>query len=1002
MLSIGKLGPGHAQYYEQSVADGREDYYTGTGEAQGIYTGSGASQLDLTGELVHGDLSKLMRGRHPATKRRWHHRQEQAKKQPRELRLKDGTVIRRKASEPVAAYDLTFSAPKSVSVLWALSHEQVATDVKQAHARAVNEAFAYMERVACVTRRGRGGKEHVRGEGFVGASYLHRTSRAGDPQLHTHVIVMNATRATSRDKLGRKRTRYSALHAALLYREAQTAGYLYQAVLRDELTRALGVEWTPVVNGMAEIEHVSAELCELFSKRSEEIAKQLALTGLSGAKAANAAAIDTRAAKTYNVDPPRLRERWHDEARTIDAPDVLDAIARWTPDDAPNDPDAPLDARPIGHTPTELAHDLFAPTGLTEQKTTFARRDVLRAIAQDAPRGASVADLERLADQVLDLGSDRVMQLTPKDPIPSEAPRRADGALLADGRADRVYSTRELIAAEHSVVASMRDRASADVARVSTREVHAMLDTSYSGLADDQRAMVQRLTTSGAGVEVVVGIGGSGKTTSLAAAHELWQRAGIEVRGTTIADQAARNLQSETGIDSRTIATLKFWADPPPKTGFTPKPEKAFPRGGVLVVDEAGMVPTRDLAFLARGCAEHDTKLVLIGDHRQLPEIDAGGTFRGLVHRFDSESAIQRLITNRRQDKPWERTALAELRSGDLDKAITTYADQGRIHPGSHPLELREQLVRDWLAARGTHPEVAMIAYTRADVAILNQLARAQLDEQGVLGRRRVEFAGREFAVGDEVLALRNNRHLGVSNGTRGHITKISPDHVQLTTAGGERIQLDRDYLADGNLTYGYASTGHKSQGRTVHGDAYVLASTHVNREWLYVAMSRATRASHIYIDVPERDPATKRPLTPTQQQHTAILTLHELAHRSDQHTVAIDHTTAAHLTTQDLQTLAKRDTLTKRQRDRIEAEKDKRHGELRDRLTSNPPRYLLPAIGSIPLNPNKRESWTRDAVRLEQHRQARGLTEPEMTKQRCNEILGQRHQRQQGRGRGR
>jgi conjugative relaxase-like TrwC/TraI family protein len=1002
VLTLSKLGPGHAQYYEQSVADGREDYYTGKGEEQGSYVGSGSAQLDLAGELVHGDLSKLMRGRHPATERRWHHRQQQAKTKPRELRLKDGTVIRRKASEPVAAYDLTFSAPKSVSVLWALSGEQVATEVKQAHARAAREAFAYMERTACVTRRGRGGKEHARGEGFVGAAYLHRTSRAGDPQLHTHVIVMNATRATSRDKLGRQRTRYSALHATLLYREAQTAGYLYQATLRDELTRTLGVEWTPVVNGMAEIEHVSPELCELFSKRSEEIAQQLARAGHSGAKAANAAAIDTRAAKTYDVDPPRLRERWHDEARTIDAPDLLEALARTSPDDSPDQADQPRSERPIEHTPTELAQELFAPTGLTEQKTTFARRDVLRAVAQDAPRGASIADIERLADQVIDLGSDRITQLTPKDPIPSDAPRRADGAVLTDGRVDRVYSTRELIAAEHSVVASMRDRAHAGVARVSSRDVRTTLDRAYAGLAADQRAMVQQLTTSGAGVEVVVGIGGSGKTTSLAAAHELWQRAGIEVRGTTIADQAARNLHAETGIDSRTIATLKFWVDPPPETGFAPRPDKAFPRGGVLVVDEAGMVPTRDLAFLARGCAEHDTKLVLIGDHRQLPEIDAGGTFRGLVHRFDSGTAIQRLITNRRQDAPWERTALAELRSGDLGKAIAAYAEEGRIHAGARPVELREQLVRDWLAARSTQPEVAMIAYTRADVAILNQLARTQLDQQGVLGRRRHEFAGREYAVGDEVLALRNNRQLGVSNGTRGHITKIGPDHVQLTTTGGDRIRLDRAYLSGGNLTYGYASTGHKSQGRTVHGDAYVLASTHVNREWLYVSMSRAKNASHIYVDVPERDPATKRQLTPLQQQHTAILALHELAHRSDQHTLAIDHTAAAQLTTQDLQALAQRDTLTQRQRDRIEVEKDKRLGALRDRLASNPPRYLLPAIGSIPLDPSKRERWIRDAVRLEQHREGRGLTEPEMTKQRCNEVLGKQRERQQGRGRGR
>jgi conjugative relaxase-like TrwC/TraI family protein len=181
MLSIGKLGVGHHAYYELSVASGADDYYTGHGEARGWYLGRGADALDLDGEVDAGDLKHLFRGTHPRSGEEWVRRRAPDRKTPT-LRLRDGRVIEGPKPIPTAAFDLTFSAPKSVSVLWALSgDDDVRRTIRDAHEAAARGAFDYLERTACVTRRGAGGARQLRGEGFVAAAFHHRVSRAADP-----------------------------------------------------------------------------------------------------------------------------------------------------------------------------------------------------------------------------------------------------------------------------------------------------------------------------------------------------------------------------------------------------------------------------------------------------------------------------------------------------------------------------------------------------------------------------------------------------------------------------------------------------------------------------------------------------------------------------------------------------------------------------------------------------------------------------------------------------
>jgi conjugative relaxase-like TrwC/TraI family protein len=243
MLSIGKLTVEQSRYYERQVAQGRDDYYSGRGESPGRWTGSGAESLRLGARVDDDGFMALMEGRDPATGER---------------------LKRVGGRSKVAAFDLTFSGPKSVSVLFAIGEPTLAGALVEAHEAAVDAALGYLEREACRVRRGRGGVRHEAGEGFVAAAYRHRMSRAEDPQLHTHVVAANMARGAD--------GRWTALDATPMYQHAKAAGYLNQAHLRAAVReRVPWVRWGPVRNGMAEIEQIAPAVLREFSTRRRQI-----------------------------------------------------------------------------------------------------------------------------------------------------------------------------------------------------------------------------------------------------------------------------------------------------------------------------------------------------------------------------------------------------------------------------------------------------------------------------------------------------------------------------------------------------------------------------------------------------------------------------------------------------------------------------------------------------------------------------------------------------------
>ena len=619
--------------------------------------------------------------------------------------------------------------------------------------------------------------------------------------------------------------RWGALISPRLYTHAKTAGYLYQAHLRFELTRCLGVEWTPVRQGVGEIDGVPDKVLREFSRRREEIRALMAERGERGGAAAQVAALQTRQAKAYGVDVATIVGEWRDRAGAlgVDEISLSETLGR-------------VQHRTLTPRETDgVGRSLVGVDGLTGGQSSFSRRDVIREWCARLPRGGEVRGVEHLSDQVL--RSEAVVPLAVGVGLEATV-RRADGRVMRADPGERRYSTPEMLRIEQRLIDTAERRVDAGVGVATDGAVAAAI--ACRTLGPEQAVMVRALTTSGQGVEVVVGRAGTGKTYALDAAREAWQASGYRVIGCATAARAADELRVQAGLDSYTIAGLLN--DLSLEGG-------GLPRGIIVVVDEAGMVGTRALAQLAVVVDRARGKLVLVGDPRQLPEIDAGGGFRALANRLGSVE----LTDNRRQHNEWERTALAELRHGNVPDALNVYQQHGRLIAGTTVDSIRGRLVADWWAGRDVGGEGVMVALRQVDVDDLNQRARETLRTNGVLPGVDLEAAGRGFAVGDRVVALENARRLGVLNGQRGTITGIdhSERSVSVVLDGGRDIELPASYLEAGRLAHGYAITGHKAQGMTTDR-AYVLGDQGMYREWGYVALSRARDTTTFYIVTPD------------------------------------------------------------------------------------------------------------------------------------------------------
>jgi conjugative relaxase-like TrwC/TraI family protein len=774
MLSIGKLGKGQERYYTEKVAEGAEDYYSGEGEAEGQWIGDAAADLGLEGPVAPAQLTAMLTGNDPATG------------EPLGLRAVGG-------SGPVPGFDLTFSAPKSVSLAWGLGGPEVGAQVAAAHERSVQAALGYLQRHACWTRRGAGGAEFVQGSGYLGVAYRHRSSRNGDPQLHTHVLIANATKGPD--------GKWSRLYHPAIYEHAKTASYLYEAQLRHELSLNLGVRWQEVRKGIAEIEGFEDRWLREFSTRRREILE--AAGPDASAKARQVAALATRRAKEQELTIETLHERWRTRATEIGfGREQIVAVLGQEGELKAQLTLAQLDRQVTAH----ASH--------------FERRDAIQAVAELLPNGAPAADVEAIADAFL--ASAEVRQIT-------ETPRAAR------------YTTERIWQLEREALDTAQRMAS-EPRGVAGEPIAARVLKARPTLKPDQREMVERLLAGHEGIAIVIGEAGTGKSFAIVAAAEGWAQAGFELQVATPTWRAANVLKGD-GLEATTIARLLIDIE---------RGKVELSEHSVFLVDEAAMVGSEDLASLIRHAQEAEAKLVLVGDPEQLGSVEAGGLFSALADRTEP-IGLHEVI---RHEHEVDREAASRIREGQGRDALDLYRSAERVTVAPDAERRREAMVSDWWHSYELGDDSLMVAKTNAEVARLNATAREVMQAEGRLGDTEIEVGGARFAAGDQVITRVNDQSQAIYNRERWRIAEVDVQKEQVTLEGidrARRVEIGREYLDQTTLNgeaaalqHAYAVTTYCAQGTTVDR-AYVAADPSMDKQELYVAASRSREETYLY-----------------------------------------------------------------------------------------------------------------------------------------------------------
>jgi conjugative relaxase-like TrwC/TraI family protein len=818
MVGVTKIGPRNANYWIEAVAEGGEDYYTKPGEAQGEWMGALAGELGLEGAVDRDAYAAVLAGKHPGTGQVL-----VSRPQPRKFTDAEG---RERRLDPILGYDVRFAAPKSVSLLYAVGSPEVRAAVLRAHDRAVAEGVSYLERRACFVQRGRGGKRIEPGAGFVAMAFRHRSSRAGDPALHTHLVTSNMTRAASD---GRWLSLAAPKGRTPFWLQAKAAGHVYQAALRAQLTRELGLEWQAPHNGYADLAVIGRPAIEHFSRRRAEILAALAERGLSSPAAAAVAAYRTREAKDYGVDPDAQRAEWIARAAEFDlTPASIDRMAAGARRREP---------RSIG------VGDLDrALADLEAHHSHFDRREALCALANQLPEGADARSLEAALDSLLT--GERLVEV-----------HRGAGPLEAT-----YYTTPRLWALEQRFMQVAREGERAGAAVVDGPTLAAVL-ARHRYLSAEQAQMVRRLTTGGERVVAVAALPGSGKTTALAAAREAWAQAGYRGIGVATARSASGEL-SDAGVPATSITAFLIRTEELAERGLPPLPPRT-----VILVDEASTTSTPHAAALAELAEACEGKLVLIGDPRQIGAVGPGGLYGHLTN--EAEPAV--LTEIRRQRDPLDRRMVKLAHAGSGSDALDLLRMRDRLVIADSLEEALDAQVLDWHRSFASGEDAVMIARRTRDVAELNARAREALRAEGRLGEAALRVGGQEFAAGDRIITRINTPE--VSNRERWEVIGVEQAaerlHLRRLGAEAQRATLERRYLerrtrsGEPAVQHAYALTTYASESKTFE-TAFSLLDAETSREEFVVAISRARGATTAYgvaaseLTDPELGPGTR------------------------------------------------------------------------------------------------------------------------------------------------
>lgn len=821
------------------------NYFSEGGNAPGRWFGAGAKSLQLDGVVEADSFRRLLAGYHP--------RHDKALVQFLSRKAPSPDEPPSSDPPPVAhcpGFDLQFSVPKSVSTLWAAAETDLRRDIEVANDRAIKRTLSYAEENLQLTRRGKNGHRRETAK-LVVAMFDHVTSRNGDPLLHRHCVINNVCQ--------RHDGTWGTIDSRTLHNWARTLGPLFRSTLAVEL-RKLGLELTEAKTvegqsrGYFEVAGVPESLIKTWSSRREEMLEHLEgegkTLGDATAKAKERAAIHTRAAK--NTDRPRseLHAEWRQVA----------AEHGFTPEKA-----AALFQQPQPDLkPDASAYDRAwqqALTNLTQSEAHFTERRLIQEVAEQLQTGQMTGT--EIAERVRsDLDQERDI-----------VPLRSFGG-------DRCFTTQEMWDLEKALLKDVESLKERPGAQVSERIVKSVLKRNPQ-FNSDQTNAVETLLTSSSAIRAMTGVAGAGKSTTLRAVKEGLEAAGYEPMGVTLSGVAKEELAAATGMPCRTVASLMYHTEKTTtervqdrikheakqilravhgKTTYQ-KETVSLHEKSVLIIDEAGMKDTRALRKLLRLVEEAGATAILAGDYKQLQPIDAGGPFRRIAHHVPSAH----LSVNMRQQDAQDRDAVAAVREGRAADALQNYVDRGRVTIGENKRDTLHKLVETWARNGGTRrPEQHVIfTQTRAEAAEVNrQCQAARLEAARTPHFISARHGDERFYRGDRVLFHKTDRRVGIENGFRGTVVSVDPIRrelkvrldTELTTKYGPKSRrgvttIPLKKFADGEITLGYASTTHKSQGATVPHAYVCLGGRMTDNEMTYVQVTRAKKSTHLFVD---------------------------------------------------------------------------------------------------------------------------------------------------------
>lgn len=843
--SVGDL----AAYYAPS------GYYAGGTEQPGVWFGGGAAALGLDGEVRQSQLQNLFLGRTPDGKRslvQVHLPTAEEREAEASKPVHDTTVVgkKRKPQVHVPGYDLTFSVPKSVSALWALADAPTRLSIEAAFDAAVKEVLQWAEANLPFARRGKGGVEQQFARLVIGM-FDHATARNnGDVDLHRHCVVMNLCQGVEDGE-------WSKVNSQMLLRWIRTLGPVFRNSLLQRLTDSLGVEgMRPLVKGEAadwfELVGVSEKLTDKWSSRRKEILKEAEMWGGQNAstKAKQRANLHTRNSKDKQPLLADLQQRWRQEASTLGVvwQSLQAALGRKTEIDV---------AKRV-----ELAIAKAAER-CTKDQAYFTRQKFIQRVSeelQDVP--ISGTEVLKMADQAL-RQRHRIVPIRDKS------------------RREKVYTTKEMWRLEQQMLRNvktlMREKGPT-LTIPQLAEVHRR----QAGLSSDQANAVQKLLTSAGSVRCLTGVAGAGKTKTLNAVKHGLELAGYRVIGTAISGAAKEELAGKANINTYTVASLehhlsksrqqKVWESAKHavrmmcraalgKSTWKQHSGIKLTRKTALFIDEAGMADTRAMNLLLQAANKVGALIFLIGDVEQLSPIGPGGPLKKITEMTPTAHLTKNF---RQRHAPEDAQAAADLREGDVEKMLESYARRGKLTVCQNREKAARQLVTEWARDGGIkRPEQAIIlTQTKTEARQVNRLCQAERQLAGALSRASIRIEGQQYHVGDWVLFHKPHRIKGIENGFKATITGFDarkqvlqvrldrePSAQQKRRGHRRNVTIDLKKIPKDFLTLGYAATTHKMQGQSCERAYCLIGSRMTNKELTYVQITRGERETKLFTD---------------------------------------------------------------------------------------------------------------------------------------------------------